>query len=111
MLQAKLKMYLLYCQFILITNWLVVYGPKYNNNILHVVVWKLDLCFDFLLRLHCRNCVAVGLDKDVLCTRHTHPDVRLGFIDLSLQGQLVLRGHEPLLPQRALHMIHLLFQT
>lgn len=40
-----------------------------------------------------------------------HLDSCLGFIDLSLQSQLVLRGQLPLLPQLGLQMIQLLLQT
>lgn len=46
-----------------------------------------------------------------MCSNHTYLDACLGFIDLSLQGQLVLRGQLPLLSQLGLQMIQLLLQT
>ena len=42
---------------------------------------------------------------------HTYLDVCLSLIHLSLQGQLVLGGQLPLLPQFGLQMIQFLFQT
>lgn len=46
-----------------------------------------------------------------MCFDHTYLDVCLSLIDLSLQGQLVLGGQLPLLPQFGLQMIQLLLQT